>query len=274
MASSRSSSQAAESWAQARVLLIFPSESMKDDKSSKFSGALSFWSRKSLKRSNTTHSSSPSAPFPVPSPATDAQPSLPVGSADGNGLLFPSSFGAQLSHSRSFAPESTNTNDMLSVDDPLAAIPHSESQVKYQIHNPLGPRWYKNHHLIPPSQIKPSMRPPTFFSTSFPPISTSSTPDNIGESANPSMGASYSPLPTPTSSQTRVGEGIKPRSRKTSQTTPDNVDLLDVTDPWGTNWHHESPYDIGAPTSNKVEPEARTGEKTQEGKYDGCAEQL
>ncbi|KAF9448189.1 hypothetical protein P691DRAFT_801238, partial [Macrolepiota fuliginosa MF-IS2] len=23
---------------------------------------------------------------------------------------------------------------------------------------------------------------------------------------------------------------------------------MDVTDPWGTNWHHTSPYDIGMPS--------------------------
>lgn len=122
-------------------------------------------------------------------------------------------------------------------------------KVKYHLHDPLGPRWYKNHHLIPPSQMRPSLRPPTFFSSSFPPISTSSMPEHSELAAGASGTPSQSPLPTPDSSQTRVVDGGKPRSRKTSQTTPDNVDLLDVTDPWGTNWHHQSPYDVFSQTA-------------------------
>ncbi|KAF6766598.1 hypothetical protein DFP72DRAFT_1057747 [Ephemerocybe angulata] len=217
-------------------------------KSSKNSGGgLSFWSRKSLKRSNTTHSTSPPVAPPLQTASSDVLHGSDFG-VDDDGKLFPVGTVSLLSHSRSFVPESTNNMSMF--DDPLPDIPHSGFKVRYHIHNPLGPRWYKNHHLIPPSQIKPSMRPPTFFSPSFPPISTSSMPDNIGE-VGLSSRASHSPLPTPTSSQTRVGEGVKPRSRKTSQTAPDNVDLLDVTDPWGTNWHHESPYDIGTPATSK-----------------------
>ena len=56
----------------------------------------------------------------------------------------------------------------------------------YDLHNPAGPPFYRNFHLLPPS-----------------------------------------------------------RSRNNSQSTPDNVDLLDLTDPWGTSWHHTSPYDFG-----------------------------
>lgn len=130
------------------------------------------------------------------------------------------------------------------VKDTWTAVPLPTFKVKYHLHDPLGPRWYKNHHLIPPSQTRPSMRPPTFFSSSFPPISTSSMPEHSENAAGASGTPSQSPLPTPDSSQTRVADGGKPRSRKTSQTTPDNVDLLDVTDPWGTNWHHQSPYDV------------------------------
>lgn len=60
----------------------------------------------------------------------------------------------------------------------------------------------------------------------------------------PSGSPSGTPLPTPSSSQVRIPDpSVKPRSRKTSQ---DNVDLMDVSDPWGTRWHHESPYDAGS----------------------------
>jgi hypothetical protein len=62
--------------------------------------------------------------------------------------------------------------------------------------------------------------------------------------AAPSRTPSGSPLPTPSSSQTRIPEpSLRVRTRKISNTAPDNVDLLDASDPYGTNWHHESPYD-------------------------------
>lgn len=133
--------------------------------------------------------------------------------------------------------------------DTWASVPLPTFKVRYHLHNPRGPRWYRNHHLIPPSQMRPSLRPPTFFSSSFPPMGTSSMPEHFDDAAGTTGTPSHSPLPTPDSSQTRVADGGKPRSRKTSQTTPDNVDLLDVTDPWGTNWHHQSPYDFFGQTA-------------------------
>lgn len=36
---------------------------------------------------------------------------------------------------------------------------------KYELHNPTGPRWYINHHLLPP---KTGVRPPSLFSPNFP----------------------------------------------------------------------------------------------------------
>jgi hypothetical protein len=55
---------------------------------------------------------------------------------------------------------------------------------------------------------------------------------------------SGSPIPTPSSSQTRIIDPSgKVRTRKVSNTAHDNVDLLDASDPYGTNWHHQSPYD-------------------------------
>jgi len=64
------------------------------------------------------------------------------------------------------------------------------------------------------------------------------------EPASPSRTPSGTPLPTPSSSETRIPDlSGKVRTRKLSNATPDNVDLLDASDPYGTNWHHESPYD-------------------------------
>ncbi|KAI0080342.1 hypothetical protein K474DRAFT_1638045, partial [Panus rudis PR-1116 ss-1] len=70
----------------------------------------------------------------------------------------------------------------------------------------------------------------------------------------PSRTPSGSPLPTPSSSQTRIHD-VRIRTRKISQTAHDTVDLLDITDPWGTNWHHHSPYDVGQ-NHDKASPDA------------------
>ncbi|KAH6916921.1 hypothetical protein BKA70DRAFT_1417705 [Coprinopsis sp. MPI-PUGE-AT-0042] len=205
----------------------------------KSGSGFSLWSRKSLKRSNTAHSVSPvtnsnDVTARIEHAASDDHLNTPH-----NGFQRQNSFQSSiLSHPRrDMSPSAGEPGTWTTV--PVAA-----AQVHYIIHNPLGPRWYKNYHLIPPSENRPGARPPTFFSPSFPGISTSNVA-HPGDSENSSRAASKSPLPTPASSQTRVNEGVKPRSRKTSQTAPDNVDLLDVTDPWGTNWHHESPYDVG-----------------------------
>jgi len=145
--------------------------------------------------------------------------------------------------------DSSKERTTVDVKEIWASVPRPTLKARYKLHNPLGPRWYKNHHLIPLSHLKPSMRPPTFFSPSFPPIGTASSPDYHDEGDAMSRSPSHSPLPTPDSSQTRVQDGIKPRSRKTSQTAPDAIDLLDLSDPWGQNWHHQSPYEFGQTTT-------------------------
>ncbi|KAF7339265.1 Apolipoprotein n-acyltransferase [Mycena sanguinolenta] len=97
--------------------------------------------------------------------------------------------------------------------------------VRYPLHNPVGPRWYKNYHLTAPANPRPS-GPPSVFSASFPPIASS------GEAGPaPSRSASNSPLPTPNS--------------------PRVITLICWTlpDPWGAPWHHESPYDVGLSSS-------------------------
>ncbi|KAI0361361.1 hypothetical protein OH77DRAFT_1391213 [Trametes cingulata] len=152
------------------------------------------------------------------------------------------------------------------VPDPLNELPpwyHREVEfatasaaqfrARYPIHNPVGPRWYRNHHLLPPTK---DGRPPSVFSPSFPPMASApERSQDPARMAGPSRTPSGSPLPTPTSSQIRIQEPLKPRSRKVSQTTHDNVDMMDGTDPWGTNWHHESPYDIHS-NERKSEPQS------------------
>ncbi|KZT05832.1 uncharacterized protein LAESUDRAFT_714546 [Laetiporus sulphureus 93-53] len=124
----------------------------------------------------------------------------------------------------------------------------SSFRSRYPMHSPAGPRWYRNHHLYPPKE-NPQ---PSQFSPSFPPMlsGTERSQESIrlpGANRPPST----SPSPTPNSSQLRIMDpNGKVRTRKLSQT--DNVDMLDVTDPWGQNWHHESPYDVGLGDRNVV----------------------
>jgi len=113
----------------------------------------------------------------------------------------------------------------------MAAANHSTFRIKYPLHNPVGPKWYKNYHLIPPAQLN---RPSSVFSPSFPPMA----PSVLDRSDDSTRLPGPSRTPSGTSLQTPSSE--KPRSRKTSQ---DNADLLDASDPWGTHWHHQSPYD-------------------------------
>lgn len=119
------------------------------------------------------------------------------------------------------------------------AAPLPAHRMKYQLHNPVGPLWYQNHHLIPLSHLRPSGPPPSLFPPVFPSLTPSSSSDDTARvlSGTPPGSSPH----TPNASQ--VGLDGRPRSRRTSQTAQDNVDLLDVTDPWGTNWHHQSPYD-------------------------------
>ncbi|KAL1697561.1 hypothetical protein GGG16DRAFT_41471 [Schizophyllum commune] len=131
--------------------------------------------------------------------------------------------------------------------------------VKYTIHNPVGPRWYRNQHLKPPSVTR--ARPSSFFSPSFPPMATASMQERSEDSAGLSRSPSNSPLPTPSSSQVRIAADVngKPRSRKTSLTAAhDTVDLLDASDPYGMNWHHQSPYDAGITAPSVVDVDTRS----------------
>ncbi|KAK0198946.1 hypothetical protein F5146DRAFT_1131891 [Armillaria mellea] len=224
----------------------------------------SIWSRKSVKRS-TQPSSQPRQPqtssqFPV------AEKEILRRNEDEREMENleqreqPDSLPA-LASTRSIIPDPLKDLPAWYLKDDLASNSVALYKMRFNIHNPVGPRRYYNHHLIPPSQ-KSASRPPSIFSPSFPPMATSSVPEQSDESMRmpgPSRTPSNSPLPTPSSSQVRVGDtGGKPRSRKTSQTAHDTVDLLDVTDPWGTNWHHESPYDVGL-NNGAVSVEAQEG---------------
>ncbi|KAG6866067.1 hypothetical protein C0991_009164 [Blastosporella zonata] len=216
--------------------------------SKKSNAGTSIWARKSVKRSGTAH--------PVSPPAHDShQPRQ--GTVHNDEQRREEEERVTVNHDDSDKPDWVrpmnsprsiipDAKDLpASSKDAWDSVPVPSHKMRYFIHNPVGPRWYKNHHLIPRSETTPAARPPSFFSPSFPPIKSASQDrlDDPTRLAGPSRTPSNSPLPTPNSSQTRVED--RPRARKTSETAHDVVDLWDVTDPWGTNWHHHSPYDIG-----------------------------
>jgi hypothetical protein len=205
-------------------------------------GSRSIWSRKSLKKTTSVQLSQDEIPPQIQSkPQSDKM--IEEGKEKWDGAKENPDTANATPLSRSIIPDPLRDVPSWYNKEALAAVP--TYRMKYPIHNPFGPRWYKNHHLIPHSQTRP---PPSVFSPSFPslPPPTHERSEDQSRMAGPSRTPSGSPLPTPTSSQTGIAEsGGMPRSRKTSQTAHDPVDLLDVTDPWGTNWHHHSPYDIG-----------------------------
>jgi hypothetical protein len=106
----------------------------------------------------------------------------------------------------------------------------------YEIYNPVGPRWYMNHHLRRKGIARITPPPPTAFATQ-------STPNEL----------TPSPLTTPTITPQASAISLPQRRRKISLTSPQvNIDMLDGTDPWGQNYHHDSPYDVGLEAKDLV----------------------
>ncbi|RDB28938.1 hypothetical protein Hypma_015739 [Hypsizygus marmoreus] len=224
-------------------------------KRSKSNSGTSIWARKlSLKRSATAAPVRPPEHKPHPRLDTDPRNERRRDTMEEDREINlqdeaneKSDWVPAMNSPRSIVPDSLKELPASYNKEAWDAVP--SHYVKYHIHDPVGPRWYKNHHLLHPSSKTPAARPPSFFSPSFPPMASSASQEHSADATRmpgPSRTPSNSPLPTPNSSQTRVVDANgKPRTRKTSQTAHDNVDLLDVTDPWGTNWHHHSPYDVG-----------------------------
>lgn len=230
-------------------------------RSSKNTSGRSLWNRKSTKKTTAA----------VLAAATAAEPALKHLDLQSSQSLV--SMDSKLANDTSDEDHDFPTFISRSIiPDPLGELPawfkkendmaaaNTSYRIKYPLHNPKGPKWYKNHHLIPPAQLNPGNRPPSVFSPSFPAMA--STLNDRSEDSirlpGPSRTPSGTSLQTPSSSQIRIPEsGGKPRSRKTSQ---DNADLLDASDPWGTHWHHQSPYDTGTNISpvSVDPPEARS----------------
>ncbi|KAJ7651707.1 hypothetical protein DFH06DRAFT_1207894, partial [Mycena polygramma] len=185
----------------------------------------SLWSRKSLRRTSTSQSHHQ----PAPAPPQLASPST-------SSLARPPPLRTISDHDRGESADTVPSMPPMPVSrsiipDRLQELPtwyrdNANPSARYPMHNPVGPRWYKNHHLIPPANTRPLGRPPSVFSPYFPAM-----PPGDRSDVSLNRSASNSPLPTPDSSQTRM-EGV-PRSRKTSQTAHDNVDLLDGFGPVG-----------------------------------------
>ncbi|KAI9570404.1 hypothetical protein HD554DRAFT_2204174 [Boletus coccyginus] len=217
-------------------------------KDSKSTSGRSLWHRKSTKKSTESPAATATQVKHLSSPSTHSLPAMdPNDDHDGTRSSHenPSSL-----LSRSIVPDPLGELPAwFKKETDMAAANISTFRIKYPLHSPNGPRWYRNHHLLPPTSLN---RPPSLFSPFFPPISASvhSTHDRSEDPTRPpgpSRSPSGTPLPTPSSSQVRIPDpSVKPRSRKTSQ---DNIDLMDLSDPWGTRWHHESPYDAGSSIS-------------------------
>ncbi|KAL1749008.1 hypothetical protein HDZ31DRAFT_28618 [Schizophyllum fasciatum] len=219
----------------------------------KSGAAHGLFSRKSTKRASAV----PAAPPPLPAP--DGTLRAPDSAQDRSDLA-----------SLATHPSTTSLVAAASIiPDVLPELPdwfttnhwviYPGQVIKYTIHNPVGPRWYRNLHLKPPSVTR--ARPSSFFSPSFPPMATASVQERSEDSAALSRSPSNSPLPTPSSSQVRIAAdaNAKPRSRKTSLTAAhDTVDLLDASDPYGMNWHHQSPYDAGITAPSVVDVDTRS----------------
>ena len=195
----------------------------------------SLFSRKPVKRSSTDPPSLLSSSPPDQSSSTQNTPTEPALSPNPVSRE-PSSDSPPSHRNRSIIPESLKElPSWYHTEGEWAAASALQFRARYPIHNQVGPHFYKNVHLLPPT------RPSSVFSPSFPPMSTEPTSAPVVASSHSPSG---SPLPTPSSSQTRIVDPSgKVRTRKLSNTAHDNVDLLDGSDPYGTNWHHESPYD-------------------------------
>ncbi|GAW07047.1 hypothetical protein LENED_009009 [Lentinula edodes] len=202
------------------------------------------FSRKSVKRSSKTAATSPA---PEPGPSLNSTTTITASKLVGKQPEQKQDAGEMDTLEQNEKNDSVTSLPTTSIiPDALKELPAWYSKedwsstpsfkVRFPIHNPVGPRYYRNHHLIPPSVYRPGARPPSIFSPSFPAMGTSSMPERLDDATRlpvPSRTPSHSPLPTPSSSQTRVAD-------------------LDVSDPWGTNWHHESPYDIGLASSGPI----------------------
>ena len=192
----------------------------------------SLFSRKPVRRTSTDGPPPSSTANTLPSDQASTQESLTETlHAPGPLSRQPSSDATLSGPNRSIIPESLKElPSWYQTEGELAAATSRQFRGRYPIHNPVGPHFYRNVHLLP------SKRPASVFSPSFPPMSTEPTP-------SPSRTPSGTPLPTPSSSETGIPDPSgKGRTRKISNAA-DNVDLLDASDPYGTNWHHESPYD-------------------------------
>src|SRR6266403_466988 len=191
----------------------------------------SLFSRKPVRRTSTDAA----PPYSTPNALPPDHPDSTTETLHTPGPLSrePSSDAPPSNPNRSIIPESLKElPSWYHTEGELTAATTRQFRGRYPIHNPVGPRFYRSVHLLPPN------RPASVFSPSFPPMSI-----EPGSTASPSRTPSGTPLPTPSSSETRIPDPSgKGRTRKISNAA-DNVDLLDASDPHGTNWHHESPYD-------------------------------
>ncbi|KAG5221058.1 Apolipoprotein n-acyltransferase [Salix suchowensis] len=187
--------------------------------SKRHSKTRSLWSRKSLKRSGSNPGNvaaqNPSGPEP---PLQPPSPPPQNASAAAERLIQEANELVEEQKDKAMELQSNfNATGSSLVPDPLTELPawynkdswsngSMSHKVRFPIHNPVGPRWYRNYHLIPPSHRQRSARPPSVFSPSFPPMAFSSTQqEQIDEyRAGPSRTPSGSPFPLQTLHKPRL----------------------------------------------------------------------
>jgi len=134
--------------------------------------------------------------------------------------------------------------------------------IAYTLTNRVGPRYYRNLHLRPQDHAAlRALHNPEAFSTQFPPIPAlppGSPPLRTVTLSRPSLGnweqssslSKYSEddptSPGPgSSSGSVVGSGTSTTTKFASASLAALVDSMDVSNPYGTKFRHDSPYDLG-----------------------------
>ncbi|GJJ09783.1 hypothetical protein Clacol_004007 [Clathrus columnatus] len=156
----------------------------------------------------------------------------------------------------------------------ITSVPSYKTKTFYRLHAPAGPPYYINHHLRPPnsSALVAARSPASAFSNSFPPLaalppgspplrtitlSLRAPPDQ----QHPPLQASQSSpdnVSLTAYSSTNIGfagaSDVSYYNRDNHSAVgnfPADIDHLDVSNPWGQKFHHDSPYDLGQKKGKK-----------------------
>lgn len=124
----------------------------------------------------------------------------------------------------------------------------------YELHNAIPPPVpWTNHHLRPPGSPWPPTSQPRK-------VSQSQGVSSTGLAYIRESQAELSFVSSTTSFQRSPPASAPPSASVQTPAIygPDNVDLLDVSDPWGMRWHHDGRYDVGDFTNSTRGPSSST----------------